>query len=189
MNLPVNMRIATPEEVTELYQAHMSRDFPPNELKPLPLMLDLIQRGICSVWLCESEGRFVGYAVLAIGANPRFILLDYLAVDAAQRDQGWGSAILKALQERLKDCTLLIESEHPQNGKSEAERQKRTRRIAFYQRAGCQLFGVRSLLFSVDYDLLQLGNLLPPATAKREYLDLYRHMLPPEWLTDHLSVT
>lgn len=189
MNSPVKLHLASTEEVTRLYQEHMSRDFPPDELKPLPMLLDLMQKNINSVWLCESEGRFVGYAVLAVGANPRFVLLDYLAVDAAQRDQGWGSAILTALQGQLKDCTLLIESEHPQSGLNEAERFKRRRRIAFYQRAGCQLSGVRSLLFGVDYDLLQLGKILPPESAKREYLDLYRHMLPPEWLTAHLEVT
>ncbi len=188
MNSPVNIRIATAEEVHRLYREHMSHDFPPNELKPLPLLLTLMQQGINSIWLATAEDAFVGYAVLAAGPNPRVLLLDYLAVDAARRDQGWGSLILQTLQRQWRDCTLLIESEHPSGEHNRAEYQKRSRRIAFYRRAGAQLSGVRSLLFGVDYDLLQLGTTLSPESLRREYLALYQNMLPPERLSANLRI-
>lgn len=186
MASPVELRLASAEEVVAIHEQHMVVDFPPDELKPLSLLQTLIAEGVNSMWVCEHEGAFVGYAVLAVAENPDFVLLDYLAVEASQRDRGWGSAILRALSDRLPGRTILIESEHADPAADTYEEQ--LRRLAFYERCGAEYSGARSLLFGVDYELMQLGRILPTADAEREYMSLYKRMLPPEWYEKNVKI-
>lgn len=187
MNLHVELRPASRGEVCTLYEVHMKRDFPPMERKPLPLLLNLIEQGINSVWLCEAAGRLTGYIIL--GQEPGktgIVLLDYLAVLPECRGRGWGSIILQALSRRLSGCSILIEAEHPAS--SGAEYGQQLRRIHFYHQAGCRDTGLRSLLFGVDYELLVLGAGLSQEAARKGYLSLYRAMLPPEWYEKNVLV-
>lgn len=187
MNLHVELRPASRDEVCALHQTHMKRDFPPTELKPLPLLLKLIEQGINSVWLCEAEGRLAGYVVLAQEPGKAgLVLLDYLAVLPERRGQGWGSVILQALSRRLPGCSILIESEHPDSSAPEYGQQ--LRRIHFYHQAGCGDTSLRSLLFGVDYELLVLGPQLSQEAVQEGYLSLYRAMLPPDWYEKNVRV-
>lgn len=179
MHLPIELKRTTDGELSALYRDHMTRDFPPSELKPLEMFRQLIRDGLAAVYLCLSDQQLVGYAALAAEPGGQAVLLDYLAVVPEQRGTGCGTAILQALQTMLKR-PILIESEHPEAAQTPEDRQIRTRRIHFYQQAGCRLTGRRVLLFGVDFDLLCLGGPLSPEEAVAAYASLYQKMLPRE---------
>lgn len=168
------------EERAEVYVAHMACDFPDDELKPLPLLEQLIAVGINSFWGCFRDGALVGYYVLAHIQGSPLLLLDYLAVVPELRDTGCGTVILRQLQERLPAGQwLCIESERPESASEEEERRIRIRRVAFYRRGGAVRTPVHALLFGVDYALLVLTReALPTAEeVERWYQQLYQEML------------
>lgn len=171
------------EERRVLHQEQMKRDFPPDELKPLDMLEDLIGRGINSVWGCFLNGAMIGYFVLAQESGSGMILLDYLAVLPEYRDSGLGSLILRKLRENLSErAYLLIESENPEMALDEEEEQLRRRRVSFYQRNGGTLSSLKIWLFGVDYSVLTVCKGEPPSATQQEqdYCALYRKMLSQE---------
>jgi GNAT superfamily N-acetyltransferase len=177
------------DELDSFHRAHLSRDFPPNELKPLPVLRELMEQDINSVWAVKQNGAMAAYYILARRKGSPLVLLDYLAVEPELRGSGLGSAVLRELSKQLtKEEYLLLESEWPPSGATEAEQAIRQRRIRFYQRCGAELSPLRSLLFGVDYALLTLGGNPGPAEVEKEYLALYREMVPERWYRENLSV-
>lgn len=173
------------QERADLHRTHMTRDFPPDELKPLDLLERLIEAGINTVWGCFRGGELAGYFVLGRRGESRMVLLDYLAVVPALRGTGCGSAILREVRKLLPEgCYLLIESEWPEAAEDEAERRVRQRRIGFYQRCGGVLSALRVWLFRVDYSVLTIGPAPDAAQQAEDYRSLYRVMLPPEWYAE-----
>lgn len=178
------IRPLTGAELEAMYHAHMERDFPPDELKPLELLVRLIGEGINSVYGCFEGEELIGYYVLARWSESRMVLLDYLAVIPERRGTGVGSYILSSVKKGLEpEAYLFIESENPAYADTPEERETRQRRLRFYHRAGAVEKGVEVLLFGVQYIGLTLccGS-IPTASQQTEaYLELYRHMLPPDW--------
>lgn len=175
----------------ELYHAHMERDFPDDELKPLFLLEELAAQGINRIYGCYKDGRLAGYYVLARKQGSQMVLLDYLAVVPEWRGTGVGSHILRMIREQLEDKTyLFIESENPAYAKDEVEKVTRERRLDFYRRGGAVEQGVKVLLFGVQYNGLTLSrDTFPtPQQQMEDYMDLYRSMLPPDWYEKNVAV-
>lgn len=183
-------RMLTGPELAALYRVHMRRDFPPNELKSLSMLENLTQSGINSVWAFERDGALAGYYVLARVPGSSMVLLDYLAVVPELRNTGVGSALMAQIVRRLPpDCYLLIESERPEPAPSPEEQSIRARRVGFYQRCGAVRSPLNVRLFGVDYAVLTLpAERTPsPPQQRRDYLEVYRSMLPPAWCGEHLE--
>lgn len=180
------------EERRILHQEHMQRDFPPNELKPLDMLEDLIGRGINSVWGCFLDGVIVGYFVLAQEPGSRMILLDYLAVMPEQRNKRLGSVILQRLRNTLPEKDyLLIESEDPGRAADQAEALLRQRRISFYQRNDGVLSSLKIWLFGVDYSVLTVCKGEHPSAVQqeRDYCALYRKMISEEGVKEKIRTS
>jgi GNAT superfamily N-acetyltransferase len=176
-------------ELDSFHREHLSRDFPPNERKPLPMLKELTEQGINSVWAVKQNGAMIAYYILARRKGSPLVLLDYLAVEPELRSSGVGSEVLRALRGQLaKGEYLLIESEWPPSGETEAEQAIRQRRLCFYQRCGAVLSSLRSLLFGVDYALLTLGCQSEAMDVEKEYLALYQKMLSESQYRENLSV-
>ncbi|MCQ2443051.1 MAG: GNAT family N-acetyltransferase [Oscillospiraceae bacterium] len=179
------------EELEWLYHTHMEKDFPSSELKPLSLLIHQIETGILSVFGCYNGEIFVGYYVLAHQEGSPLYLLDYVAVDSAQRGNGIGSVILADLQKDLKDNEyLFIESENPNFAPSEEEKAVGFRRLRFYHRAGAHEAGVYILLFGIQFIGLTLSRGTPPSAQqqKKEYCSLYRQMLIEKVFLDNVNI-
>lgn len=160
-----------------LYRAHMERDFPDNERKPLPMLEALVERGVNTVWTVERGGQMLAYYVLSHVSGCSSVLLDYFAVVPELRGAGIGSQVLKGIREQLgPERCLLIESELPAAAPNPSERRVRERRIAFYRRCGAELSGLGAQLFGVEYVLMTLGK--APADLEAAYRSLYRAMVP-----------
>jgi GNAT superfamily N-acetyltransferase len=178
-----SFRALNKEERAALYQEHMCRDFPDNELKPLEMLEDLQAKGISRIWGCFYQGELSGYYVLVQEPGQPMILLDYLAVVPERRGCGSGSMILRHLREELKEGEyLFIESERPEAAETPEEQEIRQRRVSFYQRNGGQKTPLKVVLFGVDYVIFTLGR-KEAATGQeleRAYRSLYEQMLPKE---------
>ena len=73
-----------------IYDAYMHEAFPPAELKPLAVMLRLMERGRYLCYGYYRNGRLAAYAFF-YRHDSRVLLLDYFAVTPELRGRGVGS--------------------------------------------------------------------------------------------------
>lgn len=174
------------QEMEGLHRTQMSRDFPPNELRPFESISSLTQQGLYRSF-GFFEGGLAAYATFATPEEgPPALLLDYFAVDAGRRGQGTGTRFLEALRDALSGEAapyFLIEVESLETAATPAQVDERTRRIRFYKGCGCQESQVYSYLFGVDYQILYLPLRDGPAPMDGEIqaaLDrVYHTIVPP----------
>ncbi len=140
------IRLLSKEEMSEIYEIYMTRDFPRNELKPLAML----EEPFYSCYGYFEDDKLMGYAVLVACEENRCLLLDYFAVLSEVRGCGKGMRFLMELKEMCKDWqAMLIESEAE---KSEIA----IKRIRFYERAAAKATSLIINLYSVDYRILMI---------------------------------
>ena len=122
------------EEIRFWYTTDFSEAFAENERKPLENIFSLMKDGRYELWGLFDGALMLGYAALWKRTGIPLVLLDYLGVASAQRNNGLGSEILHRLT--ALNFPLVTESELPVEGDSAEENQLRLRRIAFYERNG-----------------------------------------------------
>ena len=176
----LHLQELTNEELKAVYETEMTRDFHPDERKPLAMIEAARDRGeyaACGIFAGESR---VGYAFFV--QIPGMQLLDYFAVQPELRCKGIGCAFLHLLKTYCGTDCLLLETEDPDHiPGAEAER-----RLRFYLRNGCRDTGYRAAVWGVPYRILLLaGNTDDPAAV---YAQLYRHMLPAHLFETKVSI-
>ena len=184
----LHVRELTREEVRRVWHERMREDFPRNELKPLRMIEEALDRG---------EYLPLGASLPPDGAAPEagdpiaayafFVtpgdaaLFDYLAVRRDLRDRGYGSAFLRALAPTLSRFrTVLLESDDPDFAPDEGERAHRLRRLAFYEKNGLIDTGVRAVVFGAAFRILTFPSPSGPPDRKNTaelYRKLYRVFL------------
>jgi len=130
----MDFRLLTEMEIRNWYESELTRTFVPQECKPLDDIFRLIAEGRYEIWGLWEGASLLGYACLWKQPNLALVLLDYLGVTAARRNEGLGGQLLRLLQAQGRP--LVTESELPVTGDSDEENSIRLRRIAFYQRNG-----------------------------------------------------
>ncbi len=164
------IRLDTTQAET-LYTTDMTRDFPESELKPWPVIRELMEKGIYEVLTAVEGQSLLAYAWNLIPEG-HTVLLDYLAVRPEYRGRGVGIAVLDALRKYYSDRNILLESEEPEYA---PEPETARRRLGFYSRAGFTDTGAVVELFGVRFRILA-GS--PTVQAREEMESLYRVMLP-----------
>lgn len=177
-------RLTELSELEQIYNSRMKRDFARNELRPLSSLRKNWRKGEYDAYGLFAGAEFLGYACFVrIPEGERYnYLFDYFAIAEEHRDEGLGSVFLEQLAACLRDAACVIgEVEDPDAASGEADRRLRERRVRFYLRNGCLDTGVRSLLFGVDYRILEVptGSVHTAEEIKAVYTALYRHILPP----------
>lgn len=175
------IKLLTLEEIKQVYQAHMKRDFPPTELRTLKSIQSLHRQGLYECFgYFDEDLDLVAYAFCAKSIKHSLILLDYYAVISTKRQNGIGSQFLQALKPYLKADGILIEVETPEVTVSKEENQIRSRRIAFYERNGAHLTAVGGSIFGVHFTVmyLPLQQQLPDKELLSNIQQLYRQMVP-----------
>lgn len=137
-------RVLTAEEMADMYDRELGRDFPAAELRPKAAAVALVRRGLYRPWavfdpLPGAAGpapleRLCAYLFVAEN-GPGPVLLDYFAVLPAYRARGLGGTLLAGLSAR-EGRAVLIESELPSRAPDPAIAR---RRLGFYQRCGACL--------------------------------------------------
>lgn len=160
------------EEIITIYNKYMVKDFPPDELKPLSSILDMLSRNIYACYGIFEDNKFLAYAYLTVLDD--FVLVDYLAVVPEMRGSGIGTKLLSGLKDIIKDKTIIIECENPDFATDPQDKTTKLRRIEFYKRSGYVLSGITSRLFDVEYVILTYPEC---NNADFGYEQLYLEML------------
>lgn len=150
-------RLLTEQEINIIYEQHMKRDFPPEELPPFPPAMELIASGegwFFGIFDKAQDGGIEGaHEMKQDGMNSdidledlaaymqvlkpevcSYALLNYYAVLPAYRNQGLGERLLGELQMHLpKVQGIIIEAEIPKKSEDAGIAQ---RRLGFYERVG-----------------------------------------------------
>lgn len=184
----VNLRELTKEKITKLYNERMVVDFPPDEQKPLSVILNAFDEGIYKAFGLYENEAIVGYTCLV--KSGRDYLIDYLAIYPDKRNRGIGTTLLKILDGHMAGCgTILVEVEDPDYAKDEEDRKLRIRRMDFYLRNGCVDTGVRTRCFGVEFIILQMGG--SKADKKKiweKYSSFYRATLPKKMYDGNIEI-
>ena len=130
----MDFRLLTAKEYPRWYHDQLSEAFVPQERKPLPDILRLLEEGRYEVWGLFDGDELLSYAALWKNATIPLVLLDYLGTTRARRNEGLGSDMLSRLGQQGRP--LVAEAEFPVPGGSDVENALRLRRIQFYIRNG-----------------------------------------------------
>ncbi len=149
---------ASLQEIEEIYNTYMKKDFPPAELKPLSAIKYSVENGWYTVYIGYDEKGTKGYACIADCGNG-FGFLDYFAIVKEYRGTGVGTEFFKNLGEFTNFQVIILETESVESAKNEEEDFIRKRRIAFYKRSGCIDSGCMYNVFGVEYNVFINKNL------------------------------
>ena len=178
------------EELVSVYQKHMTEDFPPEERKPLDVLLRMTEEGTYeSYGWVDEQGNMMGYAFFVNLPDNRIVSLDYYAVCAAFRGQKNGSRCIADMPKLFPDCAgIVAEVEDPATSKNEEELNVRESRIRFYKKNGLKMTALGTRQYDVDYQIMVLPVKNGEPTENCELDDIgimydmdrvYREMFPP----------
>ena len=112
------------------------------------------------------DGEMVGFFFTYFYCD--FAMVDYFAIHKDYRNRGIGREAIRLLSELYADKRVFLEIEDPESS------EMAQRRLCFYNRCGFVQTGTRVNLFSVDMELLTLGEF---DVSFEEYFELYVSML------------
>lgn len=168
----MELKLATPEQVREIYERDLKVSFPPAELKPVKNILEMMEAGCYRPWCLFDGEEIVGECFLWLG-RPGWALLDYLCVSPKCRNGGLGSVILQKLREAEGDTVIFGESESPADAPDPAMAE---RRLGFYARNGLRTAGYDTEMFGVHYKTLYLAAAeVDEAALMREHRFVYEN--------------
>lgn len=127
--------------------------FPKAERKPVETLYSHQDDGYCDVFgiTTEEGGEFVGMITTIKGDD--LIMVEYFAVAAEFRGQGYGSRILERLLDKYADTPICLEIEDTQDDQAENYTQRLSRK-RFYQANGFLPMNWVSSYFGVAVELM-----------------------------------
>ena len=175
------IRPLTEEEMITVYHRQITRDFSPDEVKPLFVIQNALRKGEYACFGAYEENTLAAYAffVFLNTSFGKIALFDYLAVEEGKRNRGVGSWFLQSLMNGVlqdRDCVLL-EIENPAYAQDQKELALRLHRQSFYLRNGLRDTGVTANAYLVEYKILELpvGRPHSREQVKKIYPLLYTH--------------
>ncbi|WP_215697844.1 selenium cofactor biosynthesis protein YqeC [Clostridium sp. MCC353] len=180
------------KQTEEIYNTHMKRDFPENEIRPWKWFLSMWEKGhYLGLGLYEGGGlRAYGFFVQKHGFP--YVLLDYLAVCEAFRSGGYGSRFLELMREYFSGMEgIMLECETVSAAENKEEYLTRQRRINFYMRCGALYTGAGCRMFGVDFTILlyPVKQEKPGETPVCSIMDeLYHVMYTPKAYREKVSL-
>lgn len=166
-------------QIIFVYNTYMKEDFPPDELKSLKTILDMMDWGIYECLGLYEDSEFLAYAFFVKNHERRTLLLDYLAVCPQHRSGGYGSRFLQQMKQHYQgERAVILECESERTAQDEEQRSIRRRRLAFYKRNGCRSTRTKAYLFQVEYDILYLPLAESEIDPAVEIYALYSCMFP-----------
>jgi len=157
------MKLITLEEeaLKRVYERHLTKAFPPSELKPLLSMEQLREQGLYDpLALVDENGEEQGYILLWRHGGGRYFLIDYLCVPESRRGNGIGGQLLSAMMAQFADDAVFIaESEAPLGDPLRDE--MICRRLGFYRRNGGKILSYDTALFGVVFKTVCWAKEMP----------------------------
>lgn len=176
-------------QVERLYKNRLKKDFARNELRPLASLRRSWEKDAYDCYGLFAGEEIVGYAFFVrLGKN---YLFDYLGIAEGYRDQGLGSIFLEQLAAELTEADCVIgEVEDPDKANDEQTRAVRDRRLQFYLRSGYRKTELCSVVFGVDYRILEVptGTTHTGDELRLIYTELYQSILPAPFFRTQFQV-
>lgn len=175
------------QELKEIYDGPMVNDFPACEIKPFWAILKMFEAKEYFAYGNYVDGERVAYVLIAKPKEGRVALLDYFAVAQEKRGGGYGSKTLGELKQFVKGSLdgLIIESEHVDYASDEKDKEKRSRRIHFYEKNGLKRLDFLSRIYGTEYTVLFLDTQKESESEslklEEEYLKIYEMMMSKDW--------
>ena len=145
----IELRLLDYPIVKEIYEEYLEKEFTDDERKPLVVLKILMKLNIYECYGMYEDNELTGYAFMCRGKDGQTILLDYLEIIQKYRGQGYGSKILKLLQEKFADKKYLIaEVESLEQASDEENLLLRSRRRAFYEKNGFKETSLTLMMFN-----------------------------------------
>ena len=178
------------DEIETLYNERLTRDFPPDELKPFTMIMSALERDAYICYGALVEESILAYAFFVKCGNDA--LIDYYAVREDMRDAGIGSRFIQELISgplQGMNCVLL-EVEDPDCSQDVRERDIRNSRLSFYTRNGVVETGVRSTVWGVPYCILELplGERHSAAQIRMVYGGIYRVLMSEKLYNERVRI-
>lgn len=157
----------------KIYKAQLPLDFPSGEIKLWSVVSGLINRGIYNGYGLFEDEKLLAYAF--VSGSGEYCLLDYFAVVSAQRGKGTGSMYLQELA-KLYKRNIIIEVERVECAKDEVDKEKRERRISFYERNGVLMTAILATAFGQPYNVmcLPINDSFNEKQLRYDYEAVYR---------------
>jgi GNAT superfamily N-acetyltransferase len=133
-------------ELFAIYAASIT----PREQKPEDWLRGMVVAPEYRVWIAQDGGRVLGFSILFVPPAKGFALLEYMAVAADRRGQGFGGELFRrtvkqAVTRRGSKLPVLLEVDS--NREASSDQAVRTRRLQFYRRLAClKIAGLRYLM-------------------------------------------
>lgn len=148
--------------VEEIY----NEAFPKYERKPFSIIVAHNESGAGSILKITLNGEMVGFFFTYFYRD--LAMVDYFAMHKDYRNRGIGREAIRLLGELYADKKVFLEIEDPESS------EMATRRLGFYKRCGFVQTATKVVLFSVDMELLTLGEF---DVSFETYFELYVSML------------
>ncbi len=174
----MELKLASSEQVTMVYERDLKPSFPPAELKPLANIQAMCRESCYRPWCLFDGEEIAGECFLWLG-RPGWALLDYLCVAENRRNGGIGARMLELVRRAEPEGTvILVESEAPIHA---PDRPLAERRLGFYARCGLRTAGYDTDIFGVHYKTLYLsGESVPDERLMEENRFIYQDRFPRE---------
>lgn len=173
----MNLQVLSKTQIIDIYNNYMMFDFPQEELKPLAVILDLLDQEYYFAYGLYDDNNLIAYMYFC--KNGEFTLLDYFAVLPTYRCLGYGSKCLELLFEKSTETgTLLLEVEDPAFAGDDADEKTQKRRIQFYINSGIRMTEIKINLYGIHMKIMYkpYDNLKYTEQQLRTALDTIYHI-------------
>lgn len=164
-------------EIEELYESFLLKDFPADELKTLKTITNAYQAGRYACYVMEEADNITAYACFA-WYHEEVKILDYFAVSKEIRQKGYGSKMLTWIKDNPDINELIVESEDPEYGDSPEETRIREKRLDFYKKNGFIKRKTKVSLGGVAFNLMTLTDKLSEKDLLKELTQIYQFSSP-----------
>ena len=184
----MELKPLTSQELEQIYQTDLKSSFPPDELKPLSFLKEMIRKGTyLPLGLYGEKEEYLGCCLVWLG-RPGVAMIDYLCVSPGKRNGGCGAFMLAHMREHCKQVDLvIIEAEAP----SELDVRENTlvnRRVHFYERNGFVRQPFFTRVFGVKYTILINHDAKEDWDVAEECAFIYRSSFPEEFYAQNMEI-
>ncbi len=175
------------DEIAKLYDLFLVPNFNEDELKPLGIILRLVERNCYKVLSLTEEGETVAVAFIVFNESKDASLLDYFAVKDDFRSKGYGSMLLKYLGTNFaSDYPMIIETEALLN---DSDDDIKTKRNNFYIKNGANRTTFKALIFGCLYDIWYASDkTYSDEYIVKKYEEIYKFMIPLKMFEDNCVI-
>ncbi|MBP1761048.1 MAG: hypothetical protein H6Q64_590 [Firmicutes bacterium] len=170
------IRSIAASELKDFYP-RIERDFASGEYPPMDVLYDHMLQGKQEGYALWDGNRYLAYSFWVANLAYDHILITLFAVLSEYRGQGIGTIFLKNLHKMINNSIIIVEVEKPEEAKTKKERDKRLRRIAFYEKEGYILInGIDYIIWDIPMHLMVRSQKINEPLNNQEVIQIMQQI-------------